>query len=446
MHLEFFLTIFSLLSSALAFSFDVEGTPTQCADITLTWTGGTAPFRILFTPVFGTPRNVSIPSSAFQDGKGKFSTQLLYASDQKFVISMSDAEGFGTGGTTAVLTTQGVDGASCNTTDPGVDFSYQLNSALQQCRPYVFSGYDGAVQPVTITGIIPGGQSFILNPPVGPTSYEWTANVWNQTSIIFVMEDSQGRAGGSSDLRAVSTSDDSSCIDGSSPSSTITAGPTSTSSSPSSESSTTADSSTPIGAIAGTVLGALVFLAASVTLGLFCLRKRRDAAHEKRYSHRVHSDVDLAGDPHRYPYPPNRSNDNGTSLSRMSSGDPFGSYGAVPAPGYAGYPESSVSGSAVVPFTAQSTAQGSMTAAERKAAMAGGSTYASSSRYIMHTDIEDAVPPPNDEGVIELPPQYSERRGPVSEYEPTVSNGSMLPSSANTEYPYTRPFNDRPES
>lgn len=50
-------------------------------------------------------------------------------------------------------------------TVPGIDFPFELNSALQQCRhvhtftvyltltlrrPYVFSGYNGAIQPVTI--------------------------------------------------------------------------------------------------------------------------------------------------------------------------------------------------------------------------------------------------------------------------------------------------------
>lgn len=72
---------------------------------------------------------------------------------------MSDATGFGTGGTSGLLTA-GINSnsPSCNTTDPGTDFTYELNSALQQCRPYTWEGYETAVQPLTIIGLIPLGK------------------------------------------------------------------------------------------------------------------------------------------------------------------------------------------------------------------------------------------------------------------------------------------------
>ncbi len=97
------------------------------------------------------------------------------------------------------------------------------------------------------------------------------------------MADSQGRQGGSSDVKTVGTSTDQSCIDDSSPSST--AAPSSAS--PTVSTTTTvillrlrrlpaAAQDIPIGAIAGTVLGGLVFLAAVITLALFFLRRKRD--------------------------------------------------------------------------------------------------------------------------------------------------------------------------
>jgi len=46
---------------------------------------------------------------------------------------------------------------------------------------------------------------------------------------------------------------------------------------------------------------------------------------------------------------------------------------------------------------------------QRKAAVAGVKAY-QPSRFIVHTDVDDVLPRPNDDGVIELPPQYSERR------------------------------------
>ncbi len=54
---------------------------------------------------------------------------------------------------------------------------------------------------IFIKGIIPNGDTFVINPPSGPTEYDWTADVYNGTSIIFAMADSQGRQGGSSDVK-----------------------------------------------------------------------------------------------------------------------------------------------------------------------------------------------------------------------------------------------------
>jgi len=56
-----------------------------------------------------------------------------------------------------------------------------------------------------------------------------------------------------------------------------------------------------------------------------------------------------------------------------------------------------------------------MTSAQRKAMQAGVSSTYTPSRFIVHTDVEDVYPPPNDDGVVELPPQYSERRAPLPE-------------------------------
>ncbi|KIJ68521.1 hypothetical protein HYDPIDRAFT_185541, partial [Hydnomerulius pinastri MD-312] len=47
------------LSVVQAFSVTV-GTPTQCDPLTVTWTGGQAPFEIMLTPVFAVPRNESV--------------------------------------------------------------------------------------------------------------------------------------------------------------------------------------------------------------------------------------------------------------------------------------------------------------------------------------------------------------------------------------------------
>ena len=60
-----------------------------------------------------------------------------------------------------------------------------------------------------------------------------------------------------------------------------------------------------------------------------------------------------------------------------------------------------------------------ITTAARKAAAAGIPVNPEPvpARFILHTDLEDAVPPPPVDDVIELPPQYSERRVPLPGFE-----------------------------
>ncbi|RDB28952.1 hypothetical protein Hypma_015596 [Hypsizygus marmoreus] len=489
------IAFWALFPLAQAFSF-TSGPTSQCDDLSLSWTGGTPPFQLLIAPVFGTPRNVSIPLAAFSNGRGSYSFPLPIEQDHKFILTMSDATGFATGGSSDALTSGVSRGGSCDFKDPGVDFLFELNSALQQCRPYVFSGYADAIQPLTIIGTIPGGTSFVLNPPTGSDSFSWTANVASGTSIIFTMLDSRGRKGGSSDIKTVGITDDTTCLNNQSPSSTVAATPTPSNtsrtsksqtptSSPSQSPSAAPENKASIAAIAGTVIGALVFLAVTITLGLFFLRKKRDA---RSHSRRMQSEVDLTYDPSHapsnYPYAsggaaaatasplpflpdgnaydsnPFLDNPHGQQSSTYQpsvyapsshyqppSQYPSQSQNHLPSqyqlPSH--YQQRSVSGASEDPFNPytmnhgpsstiiepfevrnsdQSSLNDTMTTAQRKAALAGVSSY-TPSRFIVHTDVEDELPPPNQDGIVELPPQYSARRGPPSASElPYASESS----------------------
>ncbi|KAJ3820624.1 hypothetical protein F5880DRAFT_932037 [Lentinula raphanica] len=142
----------STLLAVQAFSF--SATPAvidSCGNVTLTWTGGSPPFYLLAIPIFGTPRNISIPDSAYQNDVGSYSTQLSLPEGQRYILSMSDSTGFGSGGDTQILQMGDASSESCNTTDPGSAFTFQLNAALQQCREFTFEAYTAAIQPVTIT-------------------------------------------------------------------------------------------------------------------------------------------------------------------------------------------------------------------------------------------------------------------------------------------------------
>ncbi|PFH50812.1 hypothetical protein AMATHDRAFT_60460 [Amanita thiersii Skay4041] len=487
-----FIALWCSKYTAFAFSF-TPGNPTQCDDLSLTWEGGTPPFQLLIIPVFGVPRNITVPPAAFSNGKGSFSTQLALSEKQTFMITMSDAQGFATGGTTDVLTVGPPSkGGKCDTKGPSISFPFQLNSALQQCRPFRVDGYNQAVQPVSFYGVIPNGQSFEVHPPSGTQVFDWTANVAAGTSIVFFMVDGQGRQGGSSDVRKVGITDDMTCLNGNSPSST--SGPTSTKhpttstrgSHPSATSPTSTSESghgVSIGAIAGTVIGAILFLAMVITMSLFFFRKKRNNA---RHSHPPfgsagfqpqfdYTDVQTASpNTHPYRFPSNSLNstsvaspyplqDHGRynvnpfeSNTSMQYQSPLNTYQPYSTSNVNVYPSNqselhnpydppspsvvNATFSAVpsAPPTNRMSATDSEAAAyQRKAAAAGTSAYVPASRFIVHTDVEDELPPPNVDGVVELPPQYRERQGPLTVVnQPSelayhrVSNASYPPSSS----------------
>ena len=77
----------------------------------------------------------------------------------------------------------------------------------------------------------------------------------------------------------------------------------------------------------------------------------------------------------------------------------------------------------------------------RKAAMAGMSSYQPATRFIVHTDAEDGVPAGEDE-VVELPPQYSERRAPAA----THTEVSSVTGLSSTNLAYLSGQDEAPQS
>ncbi|KAF8140320.1 hypothetical protein EV363DRAFT_341458 [Boletus edulis] len=437
-------------SVALSFSVTVGSPPTQCGSLNVTWTGGQAPFQIMLIPVYNIPRNISVPSTAFSNKQGSYQiSPIPFTSGKQFFLTMSDATGFGTGGISELLTVgEPVNGASCNTTNPTLAYSFSLPSSLQQCSSYVFNGYDGAVLPVTITGFIPGGDVFFLHPPSTGTSYTWLADVAAGTTIVFSMTDAHGISGGSSDTQLVSLSDIASCLNPTSPSSTITTIPSSThvGSSTSSPSQPSTSSGVSKGTIAGAVFGALLAATAVVALAVFCLKRQRHgrspygfATSRRPNSVELDPGMDNFQHPPIHPFPYQTD-----SVSHLPPP-------VIPASAAmrASYQETSSTSPSVylseAPHTLQQhsrsnsntdsfpafgdIASSSMSSGgRRKAAMAGIPTYQHSTRFIVHTDAEDI--PAGEAEVVELPPQYSERRTPGE--RPTSSVTAL--SSTNLAY------------
>jgi len=429
--------------------------------LTVTWTGGTPPFQMLLTPVFGTPNNISIPTSAFNNGSGSFSMLLQMQATAQVLLTMSDATGFNSGGTTPVLTVGASKGkSSCNTTIPAIAFSFQLNSALTQCSPFTFTGYTDAVQPVTIAAFIPGGTAFELNPPVGSTSFSWNVNAIHGTSMVFSMADAQGRQGGSSDIRVVGLSGDSTCLNNSSPSSTSAPPLPTTSTSPKPNTTSASPTAPPshgisMAAIGGTVIASLLFLAAIITLALFFSQKKKNGSQTSGKVRKLPSEINLSFDsrqtpvvtpsdvPRNYdpglaprPYYPNANTSFDANPFQEPPSQLISSQHQHPGtfqfpsqhyPPHSPIAESSLPYLSGTEFEATPPQSASSTSpSQRKAAMAGVQPY-KPWRYVVHTDADD-VPQPNNDGAIELPPRYSERRRILGVANPTPDSSAGHPS------------------
>ncbi|KAF5385435.1 hypothetical protein D9757_005343 [Collybiopsis confluens] len=397
----FFITV-----QAFSFTYSPTGVDT-CGNISIKWTGGSAPFYLLAVPVFGTPRNFSIPDSAFSNGQGSYSAQINIQQAHEYVLIMSDsAGGFASGGISPVLKTTSITSGSCNITDPGPGFLFELNDNLAQCRSFTFDNYPKAIQPVEIMGIIPGGQPFTISPPKGPTSYTWdAADIWNGTTVMFMMVDFQQKQGGASGTFTVGVTDDMSCISTLSPSATASQFALSNSSSSTSGSSS-------LGAILGSVLGGVLILATVIAVILFYLRRRKERRDPNswieaygafpRQSRRGRSDaIDLLGntrDPlNPSPFLSGTQQDDQSSNSR-------GTYRDTDVP-----PLSSQylpAGIEVTPFTGTLDESPTTRRSAKGSRSSRDSRGLTQTRYIVHHDAEDLP-----EEVVELPPQYSERRG-----------------------------------
>ncbi|KAI6146212.1 hypothetical protein BKA82DRAFT_762499 [Pisolithus tinctorius] len=419
------LFLFSSLWAAKAFSVSM-GTASECSPFTISWTGGQSTFEIAIYPADNPPIFYSATSSPYTI------SQLPLSRGTQFVVMMSDATGFATGGTTAVLTVgEPTSSSSCSTTPPSLSYIFIDDTLpLQQCAPLEFSGYQGAILPVTFIGIIPEGESFRIQSDVATMTYNWTADVPAGTSIMFSMLDANNKTGGCSALQTVNGSSDASCLSSISPSSTGSIPQSSQSGSPSPSASQTGSSSSTTlstAAIAGVVGGCVVALAALVILGLYLIRRTRKddttySAHTAPNTPSLHLgdfrhspdtsataypyypvqyqsnlDQSFAPSDHTMPRMNHPSAQEAYSFPRASANlqrDPFAGAGAPNFPAY------------------------------NDTGMPSGPPFA---RYARHNVVEHA--PPTTSQAIDFSPQYPRRPGPAAGQQSppwTLSSGTDL--------------------
>ncbi len=329
-------------------------------------------------------------------------------------------------------------------------------------------------------GVIPGGSTFVLNPPNGSKSFTWLVDVAAGTELLFFMTDSLGRQGGTTSLATVEHSEDSSCVGTSSPASTSNP-PSLVATSTTSTSTQTGTASTspsgsrktgpPIADIVAPVVAVAILLVCAFIW--YCRRRRRRGGVKVLGRKFQHPEVDLTrgdsdtpqhmreiGSPtSAAPFLHGRSlsADGATTLGSYSLPLPTSAntsqfpeflppasvhsdsyqghqYGAMSAYG-SSHGSSSQYGGAPAPPVAYAGNTGMRSdvdiGARRKAAEAGVLTppgQHAPAHFILHTDIEDSlVPPPVP--VIELPPQYSERRAGT----PVSSGGHLQPHAGEPQ-------------
>jgi hypothetical protein len=273
------------------------------------------------------------------------------------------------------------------------------------------------VKPLTVYGLIPQGNSFILHPPDGSSSYAWDAAIAAGTNVMFTLVDSNQRLGGTTDIIPVGYSSDTSCLNSTSPTSTGASGPSQTSTPRHGGSSNGA-------AIGGGVGGGIAALLLALGLLFYIVRRRKHQAlrdgdpklasgGKKPAVRRMHS-IDLL--PERgdrvAQYPLN------THPLVSSENEGPSDYEPVPyvlPPPVAGVSEGLLLESGLDRGDSESFDAGGGSSARSKAAMASQDRSSTAvapnapARFVVHTDAGSVLDEDeeDEEDYAELPPQYT---------------------------------------
>jgi hypothetical protein len=225
-------TLISLLATgnvAYAITFNFTTPPTQCMNATVQWTDGAAPYKLLLVPTGALHPEVRTIADYTIDSGNSFSFPLKFPGKSTFVAVMSDATGFGAGGTTPVIT---VASASHNTACLQQSqaapefFIFTDPSVPQECTPMTISYSTSAHPPVDVLLVIPGGASSrIESGSPSNSSFVWTPALRAGTQLLIVAGDTLGAGkGGSTDILTVAAGNSTACLDVKVANATSTAG------------------------------------------------------------------------------------------------------------------------------------------------------------------------------------------------------------------------------
>lgn len=310
-------------TQSVSYSWKFKETPKQCGTVTIDITGndGRPPYRALVVPDGPNPLSGNevrtIMDIPFDANATSVSFKLKYPANGRLVTVISDASGFGTGGTSVSASVADSDDDSCF--DPNAVnnlpfvFDIQPRGQITQCADTRFFIPDPSSTQgnPTYHGIIPGGNAFEI--PQGPITdvpsfgrgFTWKCNLRAATQLLVVGGDNRGiSSGGSINLVvAYPSNGDASCLDRNSPSSTpgTPAGgtyPTGTGTDPGNSDGSGGGSSSGnnTGAIVGGVVGGLVALAAAFLLIFFYRRRKKHQLRQREKPIDLNEGDDEGGD------------------------------------------------------------------------------------------------------------------------------------------------------
>ncbi|KAJ1311691.1 hypothetical protein OPQ81_010164 [Rhizoctonia solani] len=429
------LHVLASLQVVRAFNFTFLTIPAQCEELSIAISGGTPPYRLLIVPIGQVLSGPEIRTIIDRNITGTTDSFIFnYPAASRFVAMMSDANGIGTGGTSAIIATP-----------------FHQSNAVQPTLVGVLAPQGQPVGPVSVYNIVIGGQSSAFNIPSGATGINWTANVRTNTTIMFVAGDSRGPGtGGSSELLTVGPGS-SDCINASSPSSTQqppagginTAGGTTTPTSTPSSGGGSGNTGAIIGGVIGGVAGIVIIL----LVLLFFYRRHKH--HQNTGTRPMKPDLidpsedrQQAGEerpglyePEPFIMPPpdiETSSHHSLYTAQDAGGRPSMSHtGTVPG-GHARAPSrlsvTTASELGGIPPSSQGTRKSGMPPTSFRPV-----------NFIQHDDAGEVEPDSQEPETIELPPAYTDFRGKATEASGSgaggAGGGSGSGGSTTTEPP-----------
>ncbi|KAM6490677.1 hypothetical protein JOM56_014020 [Amanita muscaria] len=236
--LLFCLILLPTLSNA--YSWQLNTAPSQCSNVSISIVGGGGrpPYRVSVIPFGPSPLPNSIEVRKFIDLSFDGNSTLIefplnYPARSQFVVVVSDATGFATGGTSNVMTVGSSSDSSCFNASNSItpqSFSFSVSPThFSQCLPNLiwWNGQDaqGFVTPDNFLVIVPGGQSFTVPTTnakdvnsSGGKGFFWLSSLPTGTTFALFGNSSHGFGSASTTVYSIAYSYDGSCLNGTNPS------------------------------------------------------------------------------------------------------------------------------------------------------------------------------------------------------------------------------------